>query len=176
MTVWEPTGYAAAVFSDALGRHGVRVTGSPRPGRATPPGATPLASHNSMPLKELLLPFMKLSNNMHAETLTKTIGYETSGRGTWDAGLAAISGYLEKEGVKTYHRPPARRLGSDPDEPLPGRTARHAAAVRTGRPLVRRLVRVPAGRLQPGPRHGRHPCSGCAQRRRLSTPVARQAP
>ena len=36
-----------------------------------------------MPLKELLLPFMKLSNNMHAEALTKTIGYETAGRGTW---------------------------------------------------------------------------------------------
>lgn len=101
VTVWEPTGYAAAVFSDALGRHGVRLTGGPRPGRPTPPGATLLASHSSMPLKELLLPFMKLSNNMHAETLTKTIGYETSGRGTWDAGLAAIRGYLEKEGVKT---------------------------------------------------------------------------
>ncbi|MFF3458726.1 D-alanyl-D-alanine carboxypeptidase/D-alanyl-D-alanine-endopeptidase [Streptomyces sp. NPDC002730] len=101
VTVWEPTGYAAAVFSDALGRYGVRVTGSPRLGRPTPPGAKPLASHNSMPLKELMLPFMKLSNNMHAETLTKTIGYETSGRGTWDAGLAAISGYLQKQGVKT---------------------------------------------------------------------------
>ncbi|MFD9225682.1 D-alanyl-D-alanine carboxypeptidase/D-alanyl-D-alanine-endopeptidase [Streptomyces sp. NPDC060064] len=101
VTVWEPTGYAAAVFSDALGRHGVRVTGSPRLGRPTPPRAKPLASHNSMPLKELMLPFMKLSNNMHAETLTKTIGYETSGRGTWDAGLAAISGYLQKQGVKT---------------------------------------------------------------------------
>ncbi|MEW2081953.1 D-alanyl-D-alanine carboxypeptidase/D-alanyl-D-alanine-endopeptidase [Streptomyces sp. NPDC005283] len=101
VTVWEPTGYAAAVFSDALRRHGVRLTGGPRTGRPTPPGATLLASHSSMPLKELLLPFMKLSNNMHAETLTKTIGYETSGRGTWDAGLAAIRGYLEKEGVKT---------------------------------------------------------------------------
>jgi D-alanyl-D-alanine carboxypeptidase/D-alanyl-D-alanine-endopeptidase (penicillin-binding protein 4) len=42
---------------------------------------------------------MKLSNNMHAEALTKTIGYETSGRGTWSAGLAAIGGYLKKEGV-----------------------------------------------------------------------------
>lgn len=101
VAVWEPTGYAAAVFSDALARHGVRVTGRPLLGRPTPPGARQVASKSSMPLKELLLPFMKLSNNMHAETLTKAIGYETAGRGSWSAGLAAISDYLKKEGVTT---------------------------------------------------------------------------
>jgi D-alanyl-D-alanine carboxypeptidase/D-alanyl-D-alanine-endopeptidase (penicillin-binding protein 4) len=52
-----------------------------------------------MPLKELMHPFMKLSNNMHAEALTKTLGYETTGHGTWAAGLAAIDTYLGKEGV-----------------------------------------------------------------------------
>lgn len=101
ITVWEPTGYAAAVFSDALARHGVRITGTPLLGRPTPSVAKTLASHSSMPLLELMLPFMKLSNNMHAEALTKTIGYETSGRGTWSAGLAAIDGFLKKEGVTT---------------------------------------------------------------------------
>ncbi|MCX4818478.1 D-alanyl-D-alanine carboxypeptidase/D-alanyl-D-alanine-endopeptidase [Streptomyces sp. NBC_01142] len=101
ISVWEPTGYAAAVFAEALAEHGVRVAGSPRPGRPTPPDAKPLASHSSMPLKELMLPFMKLSNNMHAEALTKTIGHETSGHGSWSAGLAGIDGYLKKEGVTT---------------------------------------------------------------------------
>ncbi|MFC4611822.1 D-alanyl-D-alanine carboxypeptidase/D-alanyl-D-alanine-endopeptidase [Streptomyces maoxianensis] len=101
VTVWEPTGYAAAVFSDALAAHGVRIVGTPRLGRPTPPGAKLLASHSSMPLRELMLPFMKLSNNMHAEALTKTIGYETAGHGTWAAGLSAISGHLQKEGVRT---------------------------------------------------------------------------
>ncbi|NUK96762.1 D-alanyl-D-alanine carboxypeptidase/D-alanyl-D-alanine-endopeptidase, partial [Streptomyces lunaelactis] len=67
----------------------------------TPPGAKLLASHSSMPLRELMLPFMKLSNNMHAEALTKTIGYESAGRGTWAAGLAAIEGYMKQEGVRT---------------------------------------------------------------------------
>ncbi|MCZ7458768.1 D-alanyl-D-alanine carboxypeptidase/D-alanyl-D-alanine endopeptidase [Streptomyces sp. WMMC940] len=100
ITVWEPTGYATAVFADALAEQGVRVTGTPRLGRPTPPGAKVLATHSSMPLKELMLPFMKLSNNMHAETLTKTIGYETSGRGTWSAGLSAVDGHLRKEGVE----------------------------------------------------------------------------
>ncbi|MGX1884575.1 D-alanyl-D-alanine carboxypeptidase/D-alanyl-D-alanine endopeptidase [Streptomyces sp. NPDC055287] len=102
VSVWEPTGYAAAVFADALTAHGVRVTGGPtRLGRPTPKDAEPLATHTSMPLKELVRPFMKLSNNMHAEALTKTIGHETAGSGTWAAGLAGISAYLRKEGVNT---------------------------------------------------------------------------
>ncbi|MER7112585.1 D-alanyl-D-alanine carboxypeptidase/D-alanyl-D-alanine-endopeptidase [Streptomyces sp. NPDC000229] len=101
ITVWEPTGYATAVFTDALAARGVRVAGPPRLGVATPPAARVLAGHSSMPLKDLMRPFMKLSNNMHAEALTKTIGYETSGRGTWSAGLAAIGAYLKKEDVQT---------------------------------------------------------------------------
>ncbi|MEU0398103.1 D-alanyl-D-alanine carboxypeptidase/D-alanyl-D-alanine-endopeptidase [Streptomyces sp. NPDC006208] len=101
IAVWEPTGYAAAVFSDALAAHGVRIFGGPRLGLPTPPGARTLAAHRSMPLKELMLPFMKLSNNMHAEALTKTIGHKTSGRGTWAAGLAAVDSWLRKEGIAT---------------------------------------------------------------------------
>ncbi|MGW1977162.1 D-alanyl-D-alanine carboxypeptidase/D-alanyl-D-alanine endopeptidase [Streptomyces sp. NPDC001889] len=101
VTVWEPTGYAAAVFSDALARHGVRIGDDPRLGRPTPAGARVLASHRSMPLRELMRPFMKLSNNMHAEALIKTIGHETAGRGTWSAGLSAVNARLREEGVDT---------------------------------------------------------------------------
>jgi D-alanyl-D-alanine carboxypeptidase/D-alanyl-D-alanine-endopeptidase (penicillin-binding protein 4) len=54
-----------------------------------------------MPLKDLLVPFMKLSNNMHAEALTKAMGYEVSGQGSWSAGLAAIRDYLKGVGVDT---------------------------------------------------------------------------
>ncbi|MFI6641654.1 D-alanyl-D-alanine carboxypeptidase/D-alanyl-D-alanine-endopeptidase [Streptomyces sp. NPDC050504] len=99
VTVWEPTGYAAAVFRDALRGHGVRIGGPDLLGRAVPEGARQLAVHRSMPLGELLVPFMKLSNNMHAEALTKAMGYETAGSGSWGAGLDAIEGYLAKAGV-----------------------------------------------------------------------------
>ncbi|MBC9718196.1 D-alanyl-D-alanine carboxypeptidase/D-alanyl-D-alanine-endopeptidase [Streptomyces sp. TRM66268-LWL] len=98
-TVWEPTGYAADVFRRALADEGVRVLGRTQLGRKAPQTAQELAVHRSMPLKDLLVPFMKLSNNMHAEALTKAIGYEKSGRGTWSAGLTAISGYLKHAGV-----------------------------------------------------------------------------
>ncbi|HCA88541.1 MAG TPA: D-alanyl-D-alanine carboxypeptidase/D-alanyl-D-alanine-endopeptidase [Streptomyces sp.] len=100
-SVWEPTGYAAAVFSDALAEHGVRVSGGTRLGEATPEGATVLAVHDSMRLENLLVPFMKLSNNNHAEVLTKTIGYEATGSGSWRAGLEAVEKYLKKEDVET---------------------------------------------------------------------------
>ncbi|MDT0377425.1 D-alanyl-D-alanine carboxypeptidase/D-alanyl-D-alanine-endopeptidase [Streptomyces sp. DSM 42041] len=99
--VWEPTGLAAAVFADALADHGVRVHGDTRFGRAAPDDADVLAAHDSMKLEDLLVPFMKLSNNNHAEVLTKAVGHEVAGEGTWDAGLSAIEDYLAKEGVDT---------------------------------------------------------------------------
>ncbi|MEV0124128.1 D-alanyl-D-alanine carboxypeptidase/D-alanyl-D-alanine-endopeptidase [Streptomyces sp. NPDC050703] len=100
VTVWEPTGYAAAVFRDALAAHGVRVSGPTRTGKATPKGAERLASHDSMPVKDLMVPFMKLSNNMHAESLTKAMGHKATGRpGSWGDGIAAIGGYLKTAGV-----------------------------------------------------------------------------
>lgn len=98
MAVWEPTGYAAALFRAALGRYGVRVAGQTARG-AVPSGATVLASRQSMPLSELLVPFLKLSNNLHAEILVKAMGRATSGKGTWSAGLAALAGRLPAYGI-----------------------------------------------------------------------------
>jgi D-alanyl-D-alanine carboxypeptidase/D-alanyl-D-alanine-endopeptidase (penicillin-binding protein 4) len=97
--VWEPTGYAASVFADALAAHGVRLGGEVVLGRAAPEGGEALASHRSMPLSELLVPFLKLSNNMHAEALVKAMGYEASGEGTWEAGLDAVAAYADGLGV-----------------------------------------------------------------------------
>lgn len=98
MAVWEPTGYAAALFRDALGEHGVRVSGPTTRG-ATPADAREYASRDSMPLRELLVPFLKLSNNMHAEILTKTMGRATADEGSWSAGQEAIAGVLPTLGV-----------------------------------------------------------------------------
>lgn len=98
-TVWEPTGLVASLFRDALARHGVRVLGQTQVGVATPVGARSVAEHQSMPLSRLLVPFMKLSNNMHAEILVKTAGRVVSGTGSWDAGLAALAQRLGGLGI-----------------------------------------------------------------------------
>ncbi|SIR06150.1 D-alanyl-D-alanine carboxypeptidase/D-alanyl-D-alanine endopeptidase [Micromonospora avicenniae] len=101
VTVWEPTGYAADVFRAALQRHGVRVQGRTLLGQPTPTAAATVARHDSMTLAELMVPFLKLSNNGHAEVLAKEIGRVTAGSGTWSAGLAAVSEYVSSVGMDT---------------------------------------------------------------------------
>ncbi|ONI82847.1 D-alanyl-D-alanine carboxypeptidase/D-alanyl-D-alanine-endopeptidase [Actinosynnema sp. ALI-1.44] len=104
-TVKDPAGLSAALFRDALARHGVRVTDTTKTRVETPVGAQLVTERTSMPLSQLLVPFMKLSNNMHAEILVKSIGRAVSGTGTWDAGLAAVGQRLTGLGVpagKTY--------------------------------------------------------------------------
>ena len=99
VTVWEPAGYAADVFRAALRRHGVRVQGETLLGRATPATAILVARHRSMPLGDLMTPFLKLSNNGHAEVLTKEIGRVRADAGTWPAGIAAVTAYVASAGM-----------------------------------------------------------------------------
>lgn len=98
VTVPDPTTYAADVFTRALRAEGIQVGGTVREG-STPDGARVLATHHSMTLQELLTPFMKLSNNMHAEALVKTMGRESGGAGSWPAGLAVVRSYAQSQGV-----------------------------------------------------------------------------
>ena len=100
ITVDRPDLYAAAVFRAELKKAGVTVRGS------TIVLATPsskrrvIGTDTSMTLSELLVPFMKLSNNMHAEALTKAMGAKRSGApGSWAKGLAATRAYLSATGV-----------------------------------------------------------------------------
>jgi serine-type D-Ala-D-Ala carboxypeptidase/endopeptidase (penicillin-binding protein 4) len=97
-SVWEPTGYAADVFRKALTARGVRVLGATTTG-ATPDGARSLAQHESMTLGELMVPFMKLSNNGHAEVLIKAMGRAVRGQGSWSAGITVARDQLAALGV-----------------------------------------------------------------------------
>ncbi|MFL6142435.1 MAG: D-alanyl-D-alanine carboxypeptidase/D-alanyl-D-alanine-endopeptidase [Labedaea sp.] len=98
MAVWDPTGYAAGLFRAALLAHGVRVLGPTTRG-GTPAGTRIVAGRQSMPLRDLLIPFLKLSNNLHAEILVKSMGRARSGAGTWPAGIAAVASALPGLGV-----------------------------------------------------------------------------
>ncbi|QNN55134.1 D-alanyl-D-alanine carboxypeptidase/D-alanyl-D-alanine-endopeptidase [Nocardioides mesophilus] len=100
VTVPDPTAYAADVLARALAAEGIRVDGTVREG-AVSESARVLARHDSMTLEQLLTPFLKLSNNMHAEALVKTMGAEATGTGSWGAGLAVVRDYVKRLGVDT---------------------------------------------------------------------------
>jgi D-alanyl-D-alanine carboxypeptidase/D-alanyl-D-alanine-endopeptidase (penicillin-binding protein 4) len=99
-TVWEPTQLVASIFRDALRAHGVRVVGGTSYS-ATPANTASLAVHQSMTVAQLLTPFLKLSNNMHAEHLIKAMGAKAGGEGTWDTGTSTLLGDLPSMGVDT---------------------------------------------------------------------------
>ena len=75
-----------------------------------------------MPLSELLVPFMKLSNNIHAEILTKAMGRKVAGQGTWAAGLKVSTDFAKANGVEVLQH--TGRLGTVPPRRLHARLDR----------------------------------------------------
>src|SRR5699024_3228016 len=57
-----------------------------------------ITSKKFIPLKELLIPFMKLSNNGIGEILIKEMGQVVYGEGSWDKGLQVIEEVIEDIG------------------------------------------------------------------------------
>lgn len=100
--VWEPTGLVLDVFARALHEQGIQLIGNGKAKTGTTPAdAQLLAFKKSMPLSDLYIPFMKLSNNGHAETLVKEMGKVRKNSGSWEAGLAVMKEELKKLGVNT---------------------------------------------------------------------------
>lgn len=62
-----------------------------------PKGAKVIATHESRPLKSLIYTLLKDSNNIYAESFTKTLGAEIGGAGTFQQGSNAIANILHKK-------------------------------------------------------------------------------
>ncbi len=98
LSVSDPTGYAMSLFEMALEEKGIAYTGKMMR-KEVPAGGQLVARNVSEPLSDLLIPFMKLSNNTIAEGLVKEIGRAEGDEGSWPEGLAIIEGRLEQLGM-----------------------------------------------------------------------------
>lgn len=100
ITVDDPGLYAAAVFRAALGRAGILVSGSTVK-QAAPNAARVLATDESVPLSEILVPWMKLSNNPISEAVTKTMAAEKfkNKPGSWERGTRLVRQWMQREHI-----------------------------------------------------------------------------
>jgi D-alanyl-D-alanine carboxypeptidase/D-alanyl-D-alanine-endopeptidase (penicillin-binding protein 4) len=101
IAVDDPALYALTVLRERLEHAGIELDGDVRPADEEDAvgvaGRTPVASHFSPPLSELLGVVNKRSQNLHAEQLLRALGAETRGRGSAGAGIAAIDDFLRGE-------------------------------------------------------------------------------
>jgi len=101
-SVWEPTNYTISIFKKTIEELGITFSTVPKVERKkVNKGVTLLTSKNSMPLNELFIPFMKLSNNGHAEVLVKEMGRTMGGEGSWGKGLSVTEATLANLGLDT---------------------------------------------------------------------------
>ncbi|MFG6150394.1 D-alanyl-D-alanine carboxypeptidase/D-alanyl-D-alanine endopeptidase [Halobacillus sp. B23F22_1] len=99
VSVSEPSGLALELFHKALSEEGIKVKGEKRIHEKVPETADLLTSKESMQLEELFLPFMKLSNNGHAEVLIKEMGKVVHDEGSWDKGFEVVEDFLQNNNV-----------------------------------------------------------------------------
>lgn len=101
-SVWNPTVFTLDVFKKSLEEQGITFIGQSNITTGlTPDHATLLTSKQSMTLEELLVPFMKLSNNGHGEMLTKEMGRVVHDEGSWDKGLQVVTDVMCQLGLNT---------------------------------------------------------------------------
>jgi D-alanyl-D-alanine carboxypeptidase/D-alanyl-D-alanine-endopeptidase (penicillin-binding protein 4) len=98
-SVLDPIRYAGALLRAQLLAVGVEVTGEVRVAPA-PVGASHLHDFYGATLGELLLTFLKTSNNNIGETLCKDLALaQGAARGNWSQGAAALREDLERLGL-----------------------------------------------------------------------------
>lgn len=100
VTVNGPAQLAATVLRAQLLKAGVRVDGGVGT-RNRAPGTVLYTRKSSMTLGQLLVPFLKLSNNSHAEVITKTLGTRSGRAGNWADGTALIRANAARYGIST---------------------------------------------------------------------------
>jgi D-alanyl-D-alanine carboxypeptidase/D-alanyl-D-alanine-endopeptidase (penicillin-binding protein 4) len=103
-SVSNPTLFFATVFYETLKRKGIEVTGKPMDIDDCPEPPTAkdvLYTHESMPLAKIIRITNRVSQNLYAEQITKTLGELVKGEGSTAKGTEAIEQFLGRIGVDT---------------------------------------------------------------------------
>ncbi|WP_455661179.1 D-alanyl-D-alanine carboxypeptidase/D-alanyl-D-alanine endopeptidase [Pradoshia sp.] len=98
IAVDNPTGYTLDLFKRSLVKSGIKVTGKEVNGKLRT-GAIKLATDQSPPLKDIMNPYFKLSNNTISEGLVKEAGRVKGTEGSWEEGLSIIESHYEALGI-----------------------------------------------------------------------------
>ncbi|KAA3615781.1 MAG: D-alanyl-D-alanine carboxypeptidase/D-alanyl-D-alanine-endopeptidase [Calditrichaeota bacterium] len=109
-SIFNPTLFYTTVLKETLQDKGILVSGKAldcddiEGFEADSTQLQLLAIHKSPPLKEILKGLMKRSQNMYAETMVKTMGWQQSGLGSFGNGKEVVEKVLEDFGIepKTY--------------------------------------------------------------------------
>lgn len=111
VAIENPPQLMGELFGRALEARGVKVLGKievrevSRIDAATeidPAASAPgviLAEHDSLPLKEDIQVLLKVSQNLHAEMLLRTLGHELKNSGSVSAGLQAVKEFSDAAGI-----------------------------------------------------------------------------
>lgn len=94
----DPAAGAAAALASLLRARGVDVAPGGTAGRQ-PPAATTVADLPSLPVSAIVGEMLRESDNLAAELLTKELGHDFGGAGTWPAGVGIIRATLVAAGI-----------------------------------------------------------------------------
>lgn len=95
LAVKDPRLQAKNIILDALDKLNIKLNGKIE-FAAVPVNLNRLAHHSSEPLSTLLKPILAESNNLYAETLTKTLGARVFGVGSFKTGSLAVQQILSR--------------------------------------------------------------------------------
>lgn len=98
IAICDPTSYTLTLFKEALETENIGWNGHLKR-ENTPNNAVMLYEKKSPALKDLLVPFMKLSNNGLGELFVKEMGKIIHDEGSWEKGLAVLKEEISKLGV-----------------------------------------------------------------------------
>lgn len=101
-SIWESTEFTLHLFEQALKQQEIKLLEDHvLERRRLPKEVTLLVEKSSMTLEELLLPFLKLSNNGHGEVLVKEMGQVIQQEGSWDKGINVMNQTMIDFGLNT---------------------------------------------------------------------------